>query len=202
MLDTIAALPGDRLTLDEYSEDFDVRFGSLRNTDVWKLERQQEFDQPEEESWLAFADGRRDESLRMMEEERASLRAEFDRLAGLGCRIRRVRVVEKPIPLYLLWELHSLRVRAQCGEDIRVISAKPVAPFEREGPVPEIVTLGDTVTYRIRYDDRGILDGAVRYTDPDVTARCRSEIAALHETAEAMEEFFIREVGGAEVACV
>ncbi|ADH68091.1 DUF6879 family protein [Nocardiopsis dassonvillei] len=202
MLDTIAALPGDRLTLDEYSEDFDVRFGSLRNTDVWKLERQQEFDQPEEESWLAFADGRRDEALRMMEEERASLRTEFDRLAGLGCRIRRVRVVEKPIPLYLLWELHSLRIRAQCGEDIRVISAKPVAPFERERPVPELLTLGDAATYRIRYDDRGILDGAVRYTDPDVTARCRSEIAALHKTAEAMEEFFIREVGGAEVACV
>jgi hypothetical protein len=198
MLDTIADRPGDRLTLDEYSEDFDVRFGSLRDTDVWKLERQQEFDQPEERSWVAFADGRRAEALRMLEAERPLLRSEFDRLAGLGCRIRRVRVVEKPLPLYLLWELHSLRIRAQCGEDIRVVSAEPLTALERERPVPEIVTLGDAVTYRIRYDSRGILDGAVRYTDADVTAQCRSEIAALHENAEVLEDFFVREVGGTE----
>jgi hypothetical protein len=202
MLDTIAALPGDRLTLDEYSDDFDVRFDALRNTDVWKLERQQQFDQPEEESWVAFSAGRREESLRIMEGERPLLRSEFDRLARLGCRIRRVRVVEKPFPAYLLWELHSLRVRAQCGEDIRVVSAEPLARWERDRPVPELVALGDAVAYRIRYDARGLLTGAVRYTDPDVTARCRARIAALHEGAEPLEDFFVREVSGAEVSLV
>lgn len=150
---------------------------------------------------MAFLDGRRDESLRLLEDNRPGLRKEFARLAEAGCRIHRLRVVAKPFPVYLLWELHSLRVRAQCGEDIRVVSPGRLASFERRRPVPEIVTLGDEVTYKIRYDAQGVLEGAVRFTDPAVTARCRSEIAALHKTAEVLEDYFIREVGGAEVAC-
>ncbi|QUX31170.1 MULTISPECIES: DUF6879 family protein [Nocardiopsis] len=202
MLDTIDSLTGDHLALTDYSSDFRNRFGSLRNTDVYKLERQQEFHQPESRSWLAFIDGRRDESLRLLEDNRPALRKEFTRLAQAGCGVRRVRVVEKPFPVYLLWELHSLRVRAQCGEDIRVVSPERLASFERDRPVPEIVTLGDEVTYKILYDEQGVLRGAVRFADPDVTARCRSEIAALHAAAEALEDYFVREVGGADIAGV
>ncbi|MCP3013079.1 hypothetical protein NGM33_07015 [Nocardiopsis dassonvillei] len=202
MLDTIGSLPGDHLALTDYSSDFRKRFGSLRETDVCKLERQQEFHQPESRSWLAFLDGRRGESLRLLEDNRPALRKEFARLARAGCDVRRVRVVEKPFPVYLLWELHSLRVRAQCGEDIRVVSPERLASFERDRPVPEVVTLGDGVTYKIVYNERGVLEGAVRFADPDVTARCRSEIAALHAAAEALEDYFVREVGGADIAGV
>lgn len=202
MLDTIDSLPGDHLALADYSSDFRNRFRSLRDTDVHKIERQQEFHQPESRSWMAFLEGRRDESLRLLEERRPALREEFARLAQAGCTVRRVRVVEKPFPAYLLWELHSLRVRAQCGEDIRVVSPERLASFERDRHVPEVVTLGDEVAYKILYDERGVLDGAVRFTDPAVTAQCRSEIAALHTTAEALEDYFVREVGGADVACV
>ncbi|WP_435108591.1 DUF6879 family protein [Nocardiopsis synnemataformans] len=82
------------------------------------------------------------------EDNRPALRKESARLAKAGCGVRRVRVVEKPFPAYLLWEPHSLRVRAQRGEDIRVISPGRLASFERDRPVPEVVTLGDEVTYR------------------------------------------------------
>ncbi|MCY9783129.1 hypothetical protein KIK06_04390 [Nocardiopsis sp. EMB25] len=201
MLDTIDSLPGDHLARTDYSADFRNRFRSLRDTDVYKLERQQEFHQPESRSWMAFLDGRRDESLRLLEDNRPALRQEFARLAQAGCGVRRVRVVAKPFPTYLLWELHSLRVRAQCGEDIRVVSPSRLASFERNRPLPEIVTLGDEVTYKILYDAQGVLEGAIRFTDPAVTTRCRSEIAALHATAEVLEDYFVREVGGAEVAC-
>ncbi|MEU2940924.1 DUF6879 family protein [Nocardiopsis alba] len=196
MLDTIDGLIGESLELDPYLDEFDGRLASLRNAEVWKLERQQVFHQPESESWLAFRDGHRDDSLRFLEDNRASLREQFTELARAGCVLRRTRVVEKPFMAYLLWELHSLHLRAQCGEDIRIISAEPLAVWEQERPVPEIVGLGDEVMYRIRYDDQGVLQGGVRFTDRAVITRCRAEVAALHQAGEDLRSYFPREVEG------
>lgn len=198
MLDTIDGLSGERLALDPYQDDFDARLSSLENTDIWKFERQQDFHQPESASWMAFREGRRDESLRLLENNRSSLQEDFAELTRSGCRLRRVRVVEKPMTTYLLWELHSLRVRAQCGEDVRVISAGPIAALERGGRLPEVLNVGDQVTYKILYDPQGVLQGGERFTDPTITTRCQAQIAALHQDAEPLEEFFGREVGGAE----
>ncbi|SIO85556.1 DUF6879 family protein [Nocardiopsis sp. JB363] len=200
MLDTITSLPGDHLDLSSYDDDFGPRFRSLRNADIQKLERQQVFHQPENESWLAFQRGHREESLRQLEADRPGLRELFSRLARIGCRVQRVRVVDEPISTYLLWELHSLRIRAQCGEDIRVISSEPLSAFERDRPVPEIVTLGEEVTYRILYAPRGEAEGAVRYLDPGLTARCAAQIASLHRRAEPLEPYFVREVAPKDVS--
>ncbi|GAB3687817.1 DUF6879 family protein [Nocardiopsis oceani] len=196
MLNTINSIPGDHLGLSDYDDDFEERFQSLRNADVWKLERQQVFHEPESESWMAFLQGRREESLRLMEAGRPALRKLFEGLTQIGCKARRVRVVEKPFSTYLLWELHSARIRAQCGEDIRVITPEALSAFEQENPVPEIVILGDEVTYRILYDAQGEAEGAVRYTGPAVLEQCRAEIAALHQQAEVLEDYFVREVDG------
>lgn len=196
MLDTVHGLSGERLQLAPYQDDFDDRLSSLRDTDVWKLERQQDFHQPESKSWMAFRDGRREDSLRILDENRPSLKKAFADLARSGCTLRRVRVVEQPFTTYLLWELHSLHLRAQCGEDVRVVSAGPLAAFESGRQVPELVSLGDEVTYKILYDHRGILQGGERFTDPAVTTRCRAEIAALHSGAEPLHAFFAREVEG------
>lgn len=201
MLDTIDGLPGDRLALDPYLSEFDARVSSLRNTDIWKVERRQDFHQPESESWIAFREGDHEESLRLLEKNRPSLRKSFAELADQGCALRRIRIVEKPFTTYLLWELHSLHLRAQCGEDVRVISAEPLAALERNGRVPEVVTLGDTVAYRILYDARGVLEGGARFTDPAIATRCREEIAALHGIGEDLTRYFPREVTEAELPC-
>ncbi|MBE2997697.1 hypothetical protein IDM40_03095 [Nocardiopsis sp. HNM0947] len=198
MLDTVDRLSGERLQLSPYQDDFDARLSSLRDADVWKLERQQDFHQPESESWMAFREGRRSDSLRILEKSRPSLQKAFAELARSGCTLRRVRVVERPFTTYLLWELHSLHLRAQCGEDVRIVSADPLARFESSHQVPELVNLGDEVTYKILYDHRGVLRGGERFTDPAVTTRCRAEIAALHAEAEPLQGYFAREVGGTE----
>ncbi|SIO85562.1 hypothetical protein BQ8420_07580 [Nocardiopsis sp. JB363] len=129
-----------------------------------------------------------------MEKNRPALRKSFVELSDQGCTLKRIRVVEKPFTTYLRWELHSLHLRAQCGEDVRVISADSLAGFERNGQVPEIVTLGDSLTYRILYDAQGVLRGGIRFTDPTIAARCREEIAALHEIGEDLAHYFPREV--------
>lgn len=194
MLKTMAHLPGERLDLGPYLDDFDARFWSVHEAPIWKIERQQDFRQPESPSWLAFSERRWEDSLWLLEDGREGLSQQFAHIKAAGSAVRRVRVVEEPFTPYLHWELHSLRLRAQCGEDIRVISPGRIAPLEKEHPVPEVVTLGTSVTYRLLYNARGVLDGAVRYTDPEVNASCRADIAALHSSGEDLATFFDREV--------
>lgn len=202
MLESMADRPGERLALRPYLEDFDTRFWSVRDSPIWKVERQQDFRQPESASWTAFDEGRWEDSLRLLEDNRPALQRQLDRIAAAGSAIRRVRVVEQRFVPYLFWELHSLRLRAQCGEDIRVIRPERVAALEPGRPLPEIVTLGDALTYRLIYDAQGVLDGAVRYTDPAINAGCRADIAALHRDGEDLESFFAREVANRDVPCV
>lgn len=202
MLEDLTRLPGETLSLDTYQKDFSARFWAARHSPIWKIERQQEFRQPESASWRAFDEGRLQESWRLLEDNRDNIRRQFARLAEAGSVVRRVRVVEEPFSPYLYWELHSLRLRAQCGEEIHVIGPEPIAPMERAGTIPEVVTIGDSVTYRILYDADGVLEGAVRYTDPAINLGCRADIATFHRGGERLEDFFIREVARKDVTGV
>lgn len=115
--------------------------------DSWKLERRQHFREPGDASWEAFVRGDWQEALRLIEAQRAGL-LDLSRLAARHrCRLLRVRVVEVPLTPYLQWELHLLRVRAECGELIRVTGPEHIAAYERESPVPELVTLNDDTVY-------------------------------------------------------
>jgi hypothetical protein len=187
---------GERLELEAYLDDFDTRFWAVGADGVWKLERQQQFRQPESPSWVAFSHGEWDEALRLLESNRSGLEDEFRKISEAGSTVQRVRVVEEPIVPYLQWELHSLRLRAQCGENIRIVDPRQVAKFEPEKPLPEIVTLGSTVLYRLVYTNQGLLDGAVRFTDPDTVARWREFIERLYRDGEDLESFFDRSVAG------
>lgn len=193
MLD-LDSLPATWLNLPAYEHDFESRFAALRNTDVLKLERRQTFHQPENESWMAYLNRDFDKAARMLDTTRPRLEKMFDDLRKRSVRLLRVRVVDRPITPYLHWELQALLVRAQCGEHIRVVGPDAVAHLEPEGAqTPEVVTLGDHVTYRIAYTDHGVLDGADRYLDSGLTAACTSQIHTLYSTGEDLADFFARE---------
>ncbi|MEV6818470.1 DUF6879 family protein [Nocardiopsis dassonvillei] len=201
MLDLLTGVRGESLSLDAYGEDFERRFATLRDAPVWKLERRQTFHQPESASWMRYRAGQAEEALRMLELDRPGLVELFSGLQSRGSQVLRVRVVDFPLTPYLRWELHSLHIRAQCGEHIRVIGPQTIAHLEEEEEVPEVLTLGDQVTYRIRYDADGVLAGSVRHTDPALTVRCSEQIAALYRDAEPLETFFPREVAAAANEC-
>lgn len=187
---------GERLKLEAYLDDFDARFWAVGADGVWKLERLQHFRQPESASWVAFSQGEWDEALRLLQSNRPSLEEEFRRISEAGSTVRRLRVVEEPITPYLQWELNSLRLRAECGENIRVASRQQVAEFEPDESLPEIVTLGDAVLYKLVYTGDGLLDGAVRFTDPDTVASWREFIEQLYADGEDLASFFERSVAG------
>jgi hypothetical protein len=188
------AVHGDRLEQPEYKKDFWQRILTIDGQDMWKLERRQDFREPGTPSWEAFARGEWDEALRVYEGRRGALAESSEDRRRRRIDHRRVRVVEKPIIPYVQWELNVFRVRVECGDRIRVVGAETVRELERDGPLPELINLGGETLYEIRYDEQGIADGAVRYTDPDLVARFRHVFLKLYEAGEELEVFFHREV--------
>src|SRR2546421_2872406 len=135
MRDLLGASPGERLGLAAYREDFRSRDFAVDGCDSWKLERRQHFREPGDPSWNAFVKGEWEEALRLIEAQRPAL-LDLSRLAARHrCRLLRVRVVEQPLTPYLQWELHLLRVRAECGEQVRVIGPEHISAYERDTPV-------------------------------------------------------------------
>jgi hypothetical protein len=132
--------------------------------------------------------------MRLMDKRRARLVDYFRNGAARGMVSRRVRLVALPPTEYLHWELYGLRQRDECGEAIRVLLAGEVAGLEDQGLLPDICTIGTSVAYRIVYDENGVIDHAVRFTDTALVERCRDFIAGLYERAEPIAEFFRREI--------
>ncbi|MER7707851.1 DUF6879 family protein [Kitasatospora sp. NPDC097605] len=196
MPDFLGDLPGDRLPLDEYRADFRRRDFAVDGYDSWKLERRQDFQEPGDPSWRAYVEGDWARSLRLIDAMRDDLLQLARTAAEHDTRMLRVRVVEFPVTPYLAWELHLLRLRAECGELIRVVGPDVIAPYEQDGPLPELVTLGPDTVYDIGYDADGVLDGATRYTGRPVRERVVEFIAGLYGRGEDIAGFMAREAGG------
>ncbi|EGX57903.1 hypothetical protein SZN_20597 [Streptomyces zinciresistens K42] len=159
-----------------------------------KLERGQNFKERGFPSWEAFAGGDWDGALALAGERRDDYAGELRRAARLGIAQRRLRVVEFPITPYVQWEFFVLRVRADLGDDIRVLDARAISNIERMRPVPEVVVLGDTAMYEVVYDDDGNADGANRYSDRSLIRETNAGFDALYERAEGFHAFFDREI--------
>lgn len=194
MLSPQADGPGLRLALDDYTEDFSRHFWRSGSEGFWKLERQQSFREPGVESWEAFRKGRWDESLVLIEGRRGHYEEYFRRIAGSGFALHRVRCVEEPISSYLQWELHLLHLKAQCGEDTRVLGRDGILRYETQHPLPEVVVLGSSVMYEVLYDGDGKLAGGMRFDDPRVISRWRKTIQEMHRIGEPLDDFFARRV--------
>jgi hypothetical protein len=133
---------GTRLSQDEYTRDFGDRLWLADEADTWKLERPQFYDETGFPSWDAFAAGNWDRSLELYEAMRPELRSFFRKYEERGSRFCRIRVIETPLTPYLQWEMHCLRIRAQCGEHIRVVPASRLSGLEPPSRlVPELVSL-------------------------------------------------------------
>lgn len=196
MRELLDSTVGERMELADYVADFERHFWSVDSPGFWKLARQQHFQEPGYDTWEAFARGDWDESLRLLEADRATIADEHRRMDEQGISVRWVRVVEEPLTPYLQWELNVLRVRAQCGSGVRVVSPRQVASLEATGPLPELVTIGTAVMYEIGYDQRSALGSARRYTDPELILRCQRVIADLYAAGEPLEDYFHRSVAG------
>lgn len=185
----------DLLTFDSYMKDADERqFRLGAGHASWKLERQQYFSDPTDPPWVAFSEGRWEESLRLMEDARPTFRKFMQEASEHDVTLYRVRIVEMPIIPYVQWELNYLLLATELGEKIRVVDAERVKEFEKDGPLPEVLTGGTDTVYRILYTDEWVPAGARRVINPELTNKCIKFIQELYAEGEELNEFFEREV--------
>lgn len=186
---------GTRLSQDEYTRDFADKLWQADEAGTWKLERMQFYDETGFPSWDAFAAGNWDRSLELYEAMRPELRSFFRKYEERGSRFCRIRVIETPLTPYLQWEMHCLRIRAECGEHVRVVPARGLSGLEPPGgPVPELVSLCGATLYATEYDNAAKPDGGRRFTDPGVIAGYESFAGALFSSGEDLRVYFAREV--------
>lgn len=186
---------GDRLTREAYKRDFQKRDAEIRNSDSWKFERRQHFEEQGNASRDALRRGDWQAALRLLEGRRDALRASALEDKRRGYSFYRVRVVDTPLTPYLQWELHSLRLRAEYGERIHIVSAEMVAVSETDGLLPEVTILGGRTLYRVLYTEAGVPEGAVRYTDSELVRNWVAYTRELYDVGEDLSSYFDREVG-------
>jgi hypothetical protein len=185
---------GERLSQPDYKADFRAVEWTIEGHESWKLERRQHFREPGRASWEAFERGDWMQALDLIEDMRESATQFQAKASSLGIDLYRARVVEQPISPYLQWELHSLKMRAECGELIRVVPVDLVRGLEADGELPELITLGPSILYEILYTDDGEPAGGVKITDPRVVAHVEEISRYLYEAGEDLATFFEREV--------
>ncbi|MFE9610162.1 DUF6879 family protein [Streptomyces sp. NPDC006012] len=185
---------GKRLAREEYKRDFRERRAAIRDGVAWKLERLQHFEETNDASREALRQGDWPAVLRLFEAERDALvrRARDD--AARGAVFHRIRVVETPLTPYVQWELHWLRLSAECGHPVRVLPASAVAAAEADAQLPELNLLDGRTLYRVLYTEAGRPDGAVRFTDPDTVRNWSEYLGELYGAAEDIQAYFDRAV--------
>jgi hypothetical protein len=189
VFDRLRGAPGERLDADRYLAAFESDFARAEHG-VWKLERAQEFYEPDVESWRALFDGDWVRALALAEGMREPLTDFYARHPPC----RRIRIVERPVTPYLQWELHVLAIRASAGERIRVLPADSIRHVEHAALLPELLALSPTLLYQVCYDEIGAHTGGRRITDPAVAAPCLDAVVALYEQGEELLPYFEREI--------
>ncbi|MEU1785897.1 DUF6879 family protein [Streptomyces sparsogenes] len=182
------------LPLDAYNSDFAERESAVREHVSWKFERRQHFEEQNDPSRDALSQGRWDEALRLLEEERSRWLAIAQEDEQRGAPFRRVRVVEASLTPYMQWELYALSVQAKAGMGIRVVDAARLRSLERARLLPEVVVIGGQVLYEVVYTEAGVLKGGRRFSDPKLTANWERFIEDLYESGEDVVSYLDRTV--------
>ncbi|MFF9477699.1 DUF6879 family protein [Streptomyces sp. NPDC014733] len=183
-----------RLTRPEYHREFREHRKEIRNSNSWKLERLQHFEETNDESREALRKGDWPESLRLFEAERDATCQQAREQESRGALLHRIRIVEEPLTPYVQWELHWLHMRAECGHPVRVLPASAVASVESDGLLPELTLPGNRVLFRVIYTESGRPDGAIRFTDPHLVQEWAAYLEKLYAAAESMQTYFDRVV--------
>ncbi|GII92971.1 DUF6879 family protein [Sinosporangium siamense] len=187
---TLDPSAGRRLARDAYHADFRHYRGIIRDSNSWKLERRQHFEEIGSPSRDALRRGEWEESLAYLEELREGFLRGVLKDRENNTAFHRLRIVEEPLTPYIQWELHSLRIEAECGKPIRVVNARTLGSLEEPGPLPEIVILGQAALYQVHYTESGVPDGATAFYDRDVIRSWTELIQQLYEAGEGVIEYF------------
>jgi len=185
---------GVRLDIDSYRREFRRRRSEIRDTNSWKFERRQHFEEQSSPGRDAFRRGDWEGAMRILEGKRESVLQSILEDHKNRTTFYRVRVVEEPISTYLQWELRSLRMQAECGKQIRVVGVGAVSALEASRLLPEVVILGVQTLYKVVYTDAGVPDFAVRFANAEFIKNWEEFIKELYNMGEDVASYVDRQV--------
>ncbi|WP_405084894.1 DUF6879 family protein [Microbispora sp. NBC_01389] len=178
MLEDVVQARSTALTSEQYLSDFWPYFQKLQDV-FWKLETYQNFREPDDASWRALDAGNWNEAVRLIDERRDEIQEPVRQSRDFS--MRRVRIVEKPFTPYVQWELYYIRLRAQAGEDIRVLESDVLPKSGFSYRLPELVILDSAVMYEVLYSADGTLAGARKIVDRGLIDSCRRDVERLFD---------------------
>lgn len=111
---------GKRLDLGEFGSHFMDLWRST-STRFVKLECWQTYQEPSARSLVAFNNGDLAETRRLLQEEAEPDRPLYDDVQEKGIDFARIRLVQRPLTLYLKFEFMSYQIRQGMGETIRLV---------------------------------------------------------------------------------
>lgn len=144
-------------------EDFGATFRELfaeTKQEFFKVERLQEYQEPENPSFVAYMMGNIEEATALLVEGLSSSADFFRQTAERNLLYTRVRLAELPLSQYLKWEFMSYQVSARYGERILVndISNLPEQSSLKSGG--DYVMFDNRIVLRHNYNSSGLLEGA------------------------------------------
>jgi len=148
-----------QLSADEFSSVFDSLWKRL-SARLFKFERLQSYQEPDNPSFQAFRDGNMERAEREMEQARSQDAELYIEACRKDIAMVRVRAVELPLSLYLSWEFKTYKISARYGERILI------ADFTAEDKSDDVVSAPDFILFDSfavlipEYDVDGLLKGA------------------------------------------
>jgi hypothetical protein len=110
---------GDYVSLDQFFSAYNAFSRQVRRR-IFKLERLQNYLEPDNESWREFRAGNIQRSLELIPQIRAKEADSDVEFFRRGLQFLRVRTVELPLSPYIEWEFEFHAISAQYGETILV----------------------------------------------------------------------------------
>jgi hypothetical protein len=134
-----------------------------------KVERRQEYAEPDDPSYQAFARGDFPKAQELVAERLREQESFYKPARDKGLELVRLRIVEFPLTDYLrCYELPSYRVSEELGEDIRITPAEPIEPLLARLGVPDFLLFDDRCVLVNTYDQSSAPSGALLVTDSGV----------------------------------
>lgn len=192
-MDLDAPSPSTLLSSSEFRERF-LKEWHRSIARFLKVERRQEYAEPNDPSYQAFARGNFAEAHRLVAERIREQESFYRPARAKGVDLVRVRIVDDPLSSYLRdYELPSYVVSAQLGERIVVTRAGEVKQVLDRFRVPDFLLFDARCVLVNNYNEAGAPDGALLVDEPALVDEYRSVAERLVASAVELETFLADE---------
>lgn len=181
--------PSTQLSSTEFSDRFLSEWHSTSQR-FFKVERRQEYEEPDDPSYQAFERGDFAEAHALVAKRIRDQDSFYAPARAKGIELVRIRIVEFPLSSYLKdYELLSYPVSEELGERIFVTEADSIRGILDDLAVPDFLLFDERCVLVNTHDANGSPNGGLLVTDPDAVAQYATVAVELQRPAISLATF-------------